>query len=115
MANGRVVTERPKTAVTQKSGKGLTLDARFTMLNQLRGQASQRQADAREAALAKKRGLNVSSRAAASKPAPAAQKSATQVQPGKKPEKRKGQKLRGSGQRPTAPAAKLENAKSTAA
>lgn len=38
------------------SGKGATLDARFTRLLELRGEASARQSSAREQLLAKKRG-----------------------------------------------------------
>lgn len=107
-SNTRVVTERPRQTVAQKQGKPLTLDARFTMLNQLRGQASERQAGAREQVLARKRGAK-----AGAKSAPVQKKQLTQAAPkGRGVVKRKGQKLRGSGPRPTSPAAQLSKAKS---
>ncbi|KAK9816071.1 hypothetical protein WJX74_009930 [Apatococcus lobatus] len=102
--NSRVVTERPRQAVTQQ-GKPLTLDARFTLLNQLRGQSSQRQTGAREAVLAKKRGQDASAKAAVKQVKQQAQKSPK----GRGVAKRKGQKLRGSGPRPTSPAAQQLN------
>ena len=106
-ANTRVVTERPRQTVAQKAGKPLTLDARFTMLNQLRGQASRRQAGAREEVLAKKRGAT-----ADAKSGPLQKKQLTRAAPkGRGVAKRKGQKLRGSGPRPTSPAAQLSKAK----
>ena len=108
MMKGRVVTERPKAAVTQKPGKPLTLDARFTMLNQLRDSASKRQTGAREALLDKKRAQNSGSKPAFKQPSGRTQ----QGRVGKGVAKLKGQKLRGGGQRPTSPAGQLVKDKS---